>query len=52
MKVNDGMAWCALCGIELYAGTQCYCFEGQRICPDCLAAYARILFQDALEVME
>ena len=52
MKVHGPAGWCALCGIELYPGSHCYRFEGQRVCPDCLAAYARSLFRDALEVLE
>lgn len=43
--------WCALCGIELYAGSYCYRVEGRRICPACLAAYARVLLREAWEVV-
>ncbi|MBQ8801865.1 MAG: hypothetical protein IJZ52_06240 [Clostridium sp.] len=52
MRVNAPAVCCALCAIELYPGAPCYCFEGRRVCPACLGAYARILFRDALEVAE
>lgn len=35
---------CALCGGELYRGQICYDINGERICQDCLADYARQAF--------
>lgn len=51
MTDHQPAACCALCGIELYPGSSCYCMEGRHICPDCLTAYARMLFRDAMEVL-
>ena len=35
---------CCLCGSELYRGEVCYVVNGEVICPDCLADYARQTF--------
>ena len=39
------MGECCLCGDELYMGQQCYHINGQTICEDCLADYARQYFK-------
>ena len=45
------LCWCDRCGTELYAGSFCYRIGGQRICPDCLADFAREYFRSALELI-
>ena len=37
-------AECDLCGGEIYRGRRYYCINGQTVCPDCLADYARAVF--------
>lgn len=45
------LCWCDRCGTELYAGSFCYRIGGQRICPYCLADFAREYFRSALELI-
>lgn len=35
---------CSLCGGELYMGQTCYFINGEAVCEDCLADYARQFF--------
>lgn len=37
-------AECDLCGGEIYRGRRYYRINGQTVCPDCLADYARAVF--------
>ncbi|MBQ1674690.1 MAG: hypothetical protein II069_01440 [Oscillospiraceae bacterium] len=36
--------FCDLCGTELPPGGDCYRINGETVCPDCLAEYARQVF--------
>lgn len=52
MTESETVCWCDLCGEDLCVGSLCYRLEGLRLCPDCLASYARTVFRSALETVQ